>query len=151
MPWPRPPIRKNPPSHKYQRGMPDQRVSPVSPSAAGLFKDISGLVQSSVAPSSLFSVPSPAIPVEATHNRSIAMNLSQTTRKTAPRRVAALVLVTVAAASLTACGSAIKMVFGTGAKPPAIAEFGLGPRSSAHGHYVATLTPDRALRPRQTQ
>ena len=31
------------------------------------------------------------------------------------------------------------MMRGTGARRPAASEFGLGPRSSAAGHYVATL------------
>ena len=79
------------------------------------------------------------------------MSPSQTTRKTAPRRAAALLLVTVAAVSVTACSHAMMMVFGTGAKPPAAAEFGLGPRHSAERRYVATLMPERPLRPRQTQ
>ena len=79
------------------------------------------------------------------------MNTSQPTRKTAPRRAALLFLVTVAAVNLTACSSAIKMVFGTGAQRPAASQFGLGPRSSAQGRYVATLEPERPLRPRQTQ
>jgi len=43
------------------------------------------------------------------------------------------------------------MMHGTGAKRPAATEFGLGPRPSAHGQYVATLQPDRQLRPRQMQ
>jgi hypothetical protein len=40
-----------------------------------------------------------------------------------------------------------------GAKPkrPAASEFGLGPRTSADGRYVATLAPERPLRPRQMQ
>ena len=78
------------------------------------------------------------------------MNTSQPTRKTAPGRAATLLLATVAAVNLTACSHAM-MLFGTGAPRPAAAEFGLGPRSSAHGRYVATLEPERALRPRQTQ
>jgi hypothetical protein len=36
-------------------------------------------------------------------------------------------------------------------KPPAQAEFGLGPRASAHGVYVATLEPREPLRLRRLQ
>jgi hypothetical protein len=43
------------------------------------------------------------------------------------------------------------MLQGTGARRPATTEFGLGPRASAQGHYVATLAPERQLRPRQMQ
>ena len=56
-----------------------------------------------------------------------------------------------AAASLTACSHAMMMVHGTGAKRPAAREFGLGPRASAEGTYVATLEPARPLRPRLMQ
>ena len=79
------------------------------------------------------------------------MNTSQPIRKTAVRRAAALILVTAAAINLTACGHAMMMVFGTGAQRPAASQFGLGPRASAHGHYIATLEPERPLHPRQTQ
>lgn len=37
------------------------------------------------------------------------------------------------------------------AKRPADAEFGLGPRASADGRYLATLEPAEALRTRKTQ
>lgn len=56
-----------------------------------------------------------------------------------------------AAASLTACSHAMMMVHGTGAKRPAAREFGLGPRASGEGTYVATLEPARPLRPRLMQ
>ena len=63
-----------------------------------------------------------------------------------------LVLVTLAVAvSMTACSHAMMMIHGTGAKRPAATEFGLGPRASAAGRYVATLEPARPLRPRQMQ
>ncbi len=39
----------------------------------------------------------------------------------------------------------------SGAKKPAASEFGLGPRISASGRYVATLAAERQLRPRQMQ
>ena len=63
-----------------------------------------------------------------------------------------LTLGTVAVAiSMTACSHAMMMIHGTGAKRPAVSEFGLGPRSSAAGRYVATLEPAQPLRPRQMQ
>jgi hypothetical protein len=55
------------------------------------------------------------------------------------------------AISLTACSHAMMMIRGTGAKRPAASEFGLGPRASATGRYVATLEPVKPLRPRQMQ
>ena len=63
-----------------------------------------------------------------------------------------LTLATLAVAiSMTACSHAMMMIHGTGAKRPAASEFGLGPRLSAEGRYVATLDPARPLRPRQMQ
>jgi hypothetical protein len=63
-----------------------------------------------------------------------------------------LTLATVAVAiSMTACSHAMMMIHGTGAKRPAASEFGLGPRPSAGGRYVATLEPAKPLRPRQMQ
>ena len=63
-----------------------------------------------------------------------------------------LTLATMAVAiSMTACSHAMMMIHGTGAKRPAASEFGLGPRASAAGRYVATLEPARPLRPRQMQ
>jgi hypothetical protein len=55
------------------------------------------------------------------------------------------------AISMTACSHAMMMIHHTGAKRPAASEFGLGPRPSAEGRYVATLEPARPLRPRQMQ
>ena len=67
-------------------------------------------------------------------------------------RRTALTLATLAVAiSMTACSHAMMMIHGTGAKRPAASEFGLGPRASAGGRYVATLEPGRPLRPRQMQ
>src|SRR6185503_15669821 len=67
-------------------------------------------------------------------------------------RRAVLVLAALAVAvSMTACSHALMMIHGTGAKRPAASEFGLGPRASAGGRYVATLEPARPLRPRQMQ
>ena len=63
-----------------------------------------------------------------------------------------LTLATLAVAiSMTACSHAMMMIHGTGAKRPAASEFGLGPRASAGGRYVATLEPGKPLRPRQMQ
>jgi hypothetical protein len=63
-----------------------------------------------------------------------------------------LTLATLAVAiSMTACSHAMMMIHGTGAKRPAPSEFGLGPRPSAGGRYVATLEPGTPLRPRQMQ
>ena len=63
-----------------------------------------------------------------------------------------LTLATVAVAiSMTACSHAMMMIHGTGAKRPAASEFGLGPRASAAGRYVATLEPAKPLHPRQMQ
>jgi len=45
----------------------------------------------------------------------------------------------------------LMMLHGTGATRPAAREFGLGPRTSAGGRYVATLQPAKPLRPRQMQ
>jgi len=66
------------------------------------------------------------------------------------RTVLMLATVTVAL-SMTACSHAMMMIHGTGAKRPAASDFGLGPRSSAQGRYVATLEPAKPLRPRQMQ
>ncbi len=63
-----------------------------------------------------------------------------------------LTLATLAVAiSMTACSHAMMMIHGTGAKRPSASEFGLGPRPSAGGRYVATLEPGKPLRPRQMQ
>jgi hypothetical protein len=56
-----------------------------------------------------------------------------------------------AAATLTACSHAMMLFHRADAKRPAASEFGLGPRTSAGGRYVATLEPARPLRPRQMQ
>jgi len=66
------------------------------------------------------------------------------------RTLLTLATVTVAI-GMTACSHAMMMIHGTGAKRPAASEFGLGPRSSAAGRYVATLEPATPLRPRQMQ
>ncbi|MGE0122049.1 MAG: FixH family protein [Vicinamibacterales bacterium] len=67
------------------------------------------------------------------------------------RHASALALIAVAAVALTACGPTMMLLHGRAARRPAPGEFGLGPRPSAQGHYVATLVPERPLRPRQMQ
>jgi hypothetical protein len=68
------------------------------------------------------------------------------------KTTALLVLALVGATStLTACSHAMMMVNGTGASRPAANAFGLGPRTSAGGRYVATLETAAPLRARQLQ
>ena len=67
------------------------------------------------------------------------------------RRTVLTIAIMTVAISMTACSHAMMMIHGTGAKRPAATEFGLGPRSSAAGRYVATLEPARPLHPRQMQ
>jgi YtkA-like len=67
------------------------------------------------------------------------------------KRVASLVVIVAALVMVTACGHAMKMIHGTGARRPAASEFGLGPRSSANSLYVARLETAGPLRPRQLQ
>jgi hypothetical protein len=54
-------------------------------------------------------------------------------------------------ASTTGCSHMMAMMHGTGAERPAASEFGLGPRTSSHGLYTATLEPVQPLRTRQMQ
>lgn len=67
------------------------------------------------------------------------------------RRTVLTLATLVVALSMTACSHAMMMIHGTGAKRPAASEFGLGPRPSAGGRYVATLEPGTPLRPREMQ
>jgi len=66
------------------------------------------------------------------------------------RTVLTFATITVAV-TMTACSHAMMMIHGTGAKRPVASDFGLGPRPSAAGRYVATLEPAKPLRPRQMQ
>src|SRR5262245_16676677 len=66
------------------------------------------------------------------------------------RRAALLTIAAVATIGLTACSHAMMLV-GAGARKPAASEFGLGPRVSAQGRYIATLAPEGQLRPRRLQ
>ena len=54
------------------------------------------------------------------------------------------------AIGLSACGH-VMMMAGKSAQRPAATEFGLGPRPSAQGRYLATLEPSAMLRPRKMQ
>jgi hypothetical protein len=55
------------------------------------------------------------------------------------------------ALSVLAGGHVLMMMHGTGATPPPVSEFGLGPRTSAKGLYTVTLQPAQPLRPRKMQ
>jgi hypothetical protein len=79
------------------------------------------------------------------------MTITQRSDKSFMRRAVLMLAVLSAAATLTACSHAMMMIHRTGAKRPAAAEFGLGPRASASSRYLATLEPERQLRPRQLQ
>lgn len=68
-----------------------------------------------------------------------------------PRRMASLAAIVAVVIVTTACSHAMMMMHGTGARRPAATEFGVGPRSSAHGLYVATLETAGQLRVRQMQ
>lgn len=72
------------------------------------------------------------------------------TKTTTVQAVLALTLMT-ATPALQGCSHALKMMRGTGPRRPAPAEFGLGPRTSAGGQFVATLEPAQPLRPGQMQ
>lgn len=72
-------------------------------------------------------------------------------QRTAAGRAAALAAIVIAVVAVTACGHAMMMIHGTGAKRPAASEFGPGPRSSAKNLYVATLETAGQLRVRQMQ
>jgi hypothetical protein len=81
----------------------------------------------------------------------MAMRDTQRIEKSMIRRTVLTLAILAVAISMTACSHAMMMIHGTGAKRPAATEFGLGPRSSAQGRYVATLEPAKPLRPRQMQ
>jgi hypothetical protein len=79
------------------------------------------------------------------------MTHTQATNHSMIRRTALALATLAVAISTTACGHAMMMIHGTGAKRPAASEFGLGPRASAEGRYVATLEPATPFRPREMQ
>src|SRR5690348_8188633 len=79
------------------------------------------------------------------------MRDSQRIHNSTTRRTVLTLAALAVAIGMTACSHAIMMIHGTGAKRPATSEFGLGPRASAGGRYVATLEPAKPLRPRQMQ
>jgi len=79
------------------------------------------------------------------------MRETQRIDKSKMRRTVFVLAALAVAVSMTACSHAMMMIHGTGAKRPAASEFGLGPRISTNGRYVATLEPATPLRPRQMQ
>jgi hypothetical protein len=81
----------------------------------------------------------------------MAMKTTHRIDRSVVRRGALMLAMLAAVASLSACSHAMMMIHKTGANRPAASEFGLGPRGSARGSYVATLEPTRPLRPRQMQ
>lgn len=60
-------------------------------------------------------------------------------------------LIGIAAAALMALASLTACSMVHGVKKPAASEFGLGPRVSSQGRYVAVLSPAESLRPRRLQ
>ena len=76
---------------------------------------------------------------------------TQRIEKSVVRRASLMLALLSVAASLTACSHAMMMIHSTGAKRPAASEFGLGPRASAGGNYVAILEAAQPLRPRRMQ
>src|SRR3954451_5888359 len=79
------------------------------------------------------------------------MTATQRIERSMTRRSVLTLAAMAVAISMTACSHALMMVHGTGAQRPVASEFGLGPRASATGRYVATLAPANPLRPRQMQ
>ena len=79
------------------------------------------------------------------------MKDTQRIEKSMMWRTVLTIAIMAVAISMTACSHAMMMIHGTGAKRPAASEFGLGPRPSSAGGYVATLEPAKPLRPRQMQ
>jgi YtkA-like len=79
------------------------------------------------------------------------MTDTQRIDKSMVRRTVLTLATLTGAFSMTACSHAMMMIHGTSTKRPAASEFGLGPRSSAEGRYVATLETPKPLRPRQMQ
>ena len=67
------------------------------------------------------------------------------------QRVAFATAMVVLGAGAAACNHMMAMIHGTGVQRPAAAEFGLGPRTSVAGRYVATLESAKPLRTRQMQ
>lgn len=78
------------------------------------------------------------------------MDTAQVNQKANLRRATSMVGAVAVILCLTGCSHAM-MMFGTGARRPAITEFGLGPRISANRLYSATLDTTEALKPRRLQ
>ncbi len=72
-------------------------------------------------------------------------------RHSSPRRILLILALLSATGTLAASERAIMQSHGKAAKRPAEAEFGLGPRASAQGRFLATLEAEKPLRPRQLQ
>ena len=68
-------------------------------------------------------------------------------RHSSPRRILLILALLSATGTLAASERAIMQSHGKAAKRPAEAEFGLGPRASAQGRFLATLEADE---PRKT-
>ena len=81
--------------------------------------------------------------------KEIAMDTLKGT-KSVRFRAGMLALVMVAGVGLTGCAHLMAMA-GKGARRPAAAEFGFGPRTSASGRFVGTLESDDQLRVRRLQ
>jgi hypothetical protein len=81
----------------------------------------------------------------------MAMKITQRIGKRLTERASLMVAMLAVAATTTACSHAMMMIHATSAKRPAATEFGLGPRTSAGGRYLATLEPQQPLRPRKMQ
>ncbi len=77
------------------------------------------------------------------------MRKTQRNQNSIGPRARTLALAIVATLTVTACTPMMAMM--RNVHRPAITEFGLGPRTSANGVYVATLQTERALKPRQMQ
>ena len=76
--------------------------------------------------------------------------MNETTKTSNVLKLAGLAMTLAVMAAITAaCGSV--MMLGHGAKKPAAAEFGLGPRTTAQARYVATLQPQQPLAVRKLQ
>lgn len=74
------------------------------------------------------------------------MKRTQPIQKPFLRRAVLAVAIVIA---MTVVSHALAMASAASVPRPAASEFGLGPRASANGRYVATLEPAGPLRPRQ--
>lgn len=72
-------------------------------------------------------------------------------RQSTPRRILLILALLSATTTLAASELANMLSHGKAVQRPAEAEFGLGPRASAQGRFLATLEAEKPLRPRQLQ